>query len=215
MNSQLTGSVLEDAWKESGKAHMDELIQRIETILLDATCSRCGSSVPPSLFFFNTPETQHGCFLILPLQGRQADASETCGVAIQRLGSGPRRRACQQRHSGQRSKLLHGECRLPHALCCWSLFLIQFSFCSQNEPTFYTEDGIAFTAADPGGHQDHSRTRRFTVYRTDASQKKKLILMIDRPKISVAEERKVKVNVTSAGSSCCKHRSLNHLRLFF
>lgn len=37
---QLTGSVLEDAWKESGEAHMDELIQRIETILLDAKCSR-------------------------------------------------------------------------------------------------------------------------------------------------------------------------------
>lgn len=45
LNWQLTGSVLEDAWKESGKAHMDELIQRIETILLDATCSRCVPSI--------------------------------------------------------------------------------------------------------------------------------------------------------------------------
>lgn len=39
--SQLTGSILDDAWKESGKPHMEELIRRIETILLDATCSRC------------------------------------------------------------------------------------------------------------------------------------------------------------------------------
>lgn len=31
---------------------MDELIQRIETILLDATCSRCGSSVPYLLSFY-------------------------------------------------------------------------------------------------------------------------------------------------------------------
>ncbi len=41
LNLQLTGSVLDDDWKEGGKPHMDELIQRIETILLDATCSRC------------------------------------------------------------------------------------------------------------------------------------------------------------------------------
>ncbi|XP_034155222.1 polyadenylate-binding protein-interacting protein 1 isoform X2 [Pangasianodon hypophthalmus] len=37
---KLTGSVLEDAWKQSGKSHMDELIQKIEGILLDAQCSR-------------------------------------------------------------------------------------------------------------------------------------------------------------------------------
>ncbi|KAI5613907.1 polyadenylate-binding protein-interacting protein 1, partial [Silurus asotus] len=36
----LTGSVLEDAWKQSGKSHMDELIRKIEGILLDAQCSR-------------------------------------------------------------------------------------------------------------------------------------------------------------------------------
>lgn len=41
MNLKLTGSVLDDAWKESGQPHMEELIQRIKTILLDATCSRC------------------------------------------------------------------------------------------------------------------------------------------------------------------------------
>ncbi|KAF5879957.1 polyadenylate-binding protein-interacting protein 1-like, partial [Clarias magur] len=37
---KLTGSVLEDAWKQSGKSHMDDLIQKIKSILLDAECSR-------------------------------------------------------------------------------------------------------------------------------------------------------------------------------
>lgn len=37
---QLTGSVLEDAWKEKGKTDMDEMIQRIENVVLDAHCSR-------------------------------------------------------------------------------------------------------------------------------------------------------------------------------
>ncbi|XP_041957651.1 polyadenylate-binding protein-interacting protein 1 isoform X1 [Alosa alosa] len=36
---KLTGSVLEDAWKETGKSDMDELVQRIENVVLDATCS--------------------------------------------------------------------------------------------------------------------------------------------------------------------------------
>lgn len=37
---KLTGSVLDDEWKSSGQQHMEEIIQRIETVLLDATCSR-------------------------------------------------------------------------------------------------------------------------------------------------------------------------------
>ncbi|KAL2091704.1 hypothetical protein ACEWY4_011520 [Coilia grayii] len=37
---KLTGSVLEDAWKESGKSDMEELIQKIENVVLDASCSR-------------------------------------------------------------------------------------------------------------------------------------------------------------------------------
>lgn len=37
---QLTGSVLEDAWKEKGKKDMEEIIQRIENVVLDANCSR-------------------------------------------------------------------------------------------------------------------------------------------------------------------------------
>ncbi|NXO53709.1 PAIP1 protein, partial [Aramus guarauna] len=37
---KLTGSVLEDAWKEKGKNDMEEIIQRIENVVLDANCSR-------------------------------------------------------------------------------------------------------------------------------------------------------------------------------
>ncbi|KAL6466267.1 hypothetical protein MHYP_G00264000 [Metynnis hypsauchen] len=37
---KLTGSVLEDSWKQSGKSYMDQIIQRIENIVLDAQCSR-------------------------------------------------------------------------------------------------------------------------------------------------------------------------------
>uniref|UniRef100_A0A2K5EWY3 Polyadenylate-binding protein-interacting protein 1 n=1 Tax=Aotus nancymaae TaxID=37293 RepID=A0A2K5EWY3_AOTNA len=37
---KLTGSVLEDAWKEKGKMDMAEIIQRIENVVLDANCSR-------------------------------------------------------------------------------------------------------------------------------------------------------------------------------
>ncbi|XP_045695852.1 polyadenylate-binding protein-interacting protein 1 isoform X2 [Phyllostomus hastatus] len=37
---KLTGSVLEDAWKDKGKIDMVEIIQRIENVVLDAHCSR-------------------------------------------------------------------------------------------------------------------------------------------------------------------------------
>ncbi|KAI1900199.1 hypothetical protein AGOR_G00047550 [Albula goreensis] len=37
---KLTGSVLEDTWKEKGSPDMDELVKKIEIILLDASCSR-------------------------------------------------------------------------------------------------------------------------------------------------------------------------------
>eukprot|EP00061_Rhincodon_typus_P018049 g47049.t1 len=37
---KLTGSVLEDAWKGQGKSDMDEIIQRIENVVLDSHCSR-------------------------------------------------------------------------------------------------------------------------------------------------------------------------------
>ncbi|KAM6965732.1 polyadenylate-binding protein-interacting protein 1 [Aplochiton taeniatus] len=37
---KLTGSVLEDTWKKSGKSDMDQLVHRIQNIILDANCSR-------------------------------------------------------------------------------------------------------------------------------------------------------------------------------
>ncbi|XP_013926876.1 PREDICTED: polyadenylate-binding protein-interacting protein 1 [Thamnophis sirtalis] len=37
---KLTGSVLEDAWKEKGSTYMDNIIQKIENVVLDANCSR-------------------------------------------------------------------------------------------------------------------------------------------------------------------------------
>ncbi len=37
---KLSGSILEDTWKEKGQSDMDEVIKRIEDIVLDAKCSR-------------------------------------------------------------------------------------------------------------------------------------------------------------------------------
>uniref|UniRef100_A0A8C5MDF9 Polyadenylate-binding protein-interacting protein 1 n=1 Tax=Leptobrachium leishanense TaxID=445787 RepID=A0A8C5MDF9_9ANUR len=37
---KLTGSVLEDAWKEKGAPYMDEVMQRMKNVVLDAQCSR-------------------------------------------------------------------------------------------------------------------------------------------------------------------------------
>ncbi|NP_001003504.1 polyadenylate-binding protein-interacting protein 1 [Danio rerio] len=37
---KLSGSILDDAWKENGQSDMDELVKKIEEILLDAKCSR-------------------------------------------------------------------------------------------------------------------------------------------------------------------------------
>ncbi|XP_075039884.1 polyadenylate-binding protein-interacting protein 1 isoform X2 [Mixophyes fleayi] len=37
---KLTGSVLEDAWKEKGIYYMEEVIQRMKNVVLDAECSR-------------------------------------------------------------------------------------------------------------------------------------------------------------------------------
>ncbi|XP_073696520.1 polyadenylate-binding protein-interacting protein 1 isoform X2 [Garra rufa] len=37
---KLSGSILEDTWKEKGQSHMDDIIKKIEEVLLDAKCSR-------------------------------------------------------------------------------------------------------------------------------------------------------------------------------
>lgn len=93
---KLTGSVLDDAWKESGKAHMEDLIQRIETILLDATCNRDVRQM-----------------LLKLVELRSSDWGRVRATAASN--------ATPENDP--------------------NYFM--------NEPTFYTEDGTPFTAADP------------------------------------------------------------------
>ncbi|XP_070760507.1 polyadenylate-binding protein-interacting protein 1 [Enoplosus armatus] len=94
---KLTGSVLDDAWKGSGKPHMEELIQRIETILLDATCSRDVRQM-----------------LLKLVELRSSDWGRVRAAAA----------ASNATPDNDPNYFM-------------------------NEPTFYTEDGTPFTAADP------------------------------------------------------------------
>ncbi|XP_051923196.1 polyadenylate-binding protein-interacting protein 1 isoform X1 [Hippocampus zosterae] len=93
---KLTGSALDDAWKERGNPFMEELIQRIETIVLDATCSRDVRQM-----------------LLKLVELRSSDWGRVCATAASNAtpDNDP------------------------------NYFM--------NEPTFYTEDGTPFTAADP------------------------------------------------------------------
>lgn len=97
LHLQLTGSVLDDAWKESGKPHMEELIHRIETVLLDATCSRDVRQM-----------------LLKLVELRSSDWGRVRGAAA----------ASNATPENDPNYFM-------------------------NEPTFYTEDGTPFTAADP------------------------------------------------------------------
>ncbi|XP_068856511.1 polyadenylate-binding protein-interacting protein 1-like isoform X2 [Aphelocoma coerulescens] len=94
---KLTGSVLEDAWKEKGKNDMEEMIQRIENVVLDANCSR---------------DVKHMLLKVVELRssnwGRVHETS-------------PHTKATPENDP--------------------NYFM--------NEPTFYTSDGVPFTAADP------------------------------------------------------------------
>ncbi|CAN9513003.1 unnamed protein product [Ophioblennius macclurei] len=94
---KLTGSVLDDAWKEGRKPYMDELIQRIENILLDADCSRDVKQM-----------------LLKLVELRSSDWGRV-RVAAAASNATPDNDP--------------------------NYFM--------NEPTFYTEDGTPFTAADP------------------------------------------------------------------
>ncbi|XP_029367514.1 polyadenylate-binding protein-interacting protein 1 isoform X2 [Echeneis naucrates] len=94
---KLTGSVLDDTWKESNQPHMEELIQRIETILLDAQCSRDVRQMLLKLVELRSSDW-----------GRVRTASASSNATPD---NDP------------------------------NYFM--------NEPTFYTEDGTPFTAADP------------------------------------------------------------------
>ncbi|XP_070690244.1 polyadenylate-binding protein-interacting protein 1 [Pempheris klunzingeri] len=94
---KLTGSVLEDAWKENGKPHMEKLIQRIETILLDANCSR---------------DVRQMLLKLVELRSSDWGRVRVAAAASNATPDND-----------------------PNYF--------------MNEPTFYTEDGTPFTAADP------------------------------------------------------------------
>ncbi|XP_075994722.1 polyadenylate-binding protein-interacting protein 1 isoform X2 [Genypterus blacodes] len=98
---KLTGSVLDDAWKEKGEPHMQKLIQRIEVILLDATCSRDVRQM-----------------LLKLVELRSSDWGRVSAAA-----------ACNATPDNDPNYFM-------------------------NEPTFYTEDGTPFTAADPEKYQE-------------------------------------------------------------
>ncbi|NXD46577.1 PAIP1 protein, partial [Copsychus sechellarum] len=94
---KLTGSVLEDAWKEKGKNDMEEIIQRIENVVLDANCSR---------------DVKHMLLKVVELRSSNwGRVNETS----------PHTKATPENDP--------------------NYFM--------NEPTFYTSDGVPFTAADP------------------------------------------------------------------
>ncbi|KAM6037306.1 polyadenylate-binding protein-interacting protein 1-like [Chlamydotis macqueenii] len=93
----LTGLVLEDAWKEKGKNDMEEIIQRIENVVLDANCSR---------------DVKHMLLKLVELR------SSNWGRVH---GTSPYTEATPENDP--------------------NYFM--------NEPTFYTSDGVPFTAADP------------------------------------------------------------------
>ncbi|XP_027302756.3 polyadenylate-binding protein-interacting protein 1 isoform X1 [Anas platyrhynchos] len=94
---KLTGSVLEDAWKEKGKNDMNEVIQRIENVVLDANCSRDVKRM-----------------LLKLVELRSSNWGRVHGTSS------------------------HTDATPDNDP---NYFM--------NEPTFYTSDGIPFTAADP------------------------------------------------------------------
>ncbi|XP_069483338.1 polyadenylate-binding protein-interacting protein 1 [Ambystoma mexicanum] len=94
---KLTGSVLEDAWKEKGKTDMEEIIQRMENVVLDANCSRDVKQMLLKLVELRSSNW-----------GR-VHAASTYSEATPENDP--------------------------------NYFM--------NEPTFYTSDGVPFTAADP------------------------------------------------------------------
>ncbi|XP_060092018.1 polyadenylate-binding protein-interacting protein 1 [Heteronotia binoei] len=94
---KLTGSVLEDSWKEKGKTYMDDIIQKIENVVLDANCSR---------------DVKHMLLKLVELR-----SSNWGRVHI----TSTYREATPENDP--------------------NYFM--------NEPTFYTSEGVPFTAADP------------------------------------------------------------------
>ncbi|XP_069412518.1 polyadenylate-binding protein-interacting protein 1 isoform X2 [Ovis canadensis] len=72
---KLTGSVLEDAWKEKGKTDMEEIIQRIENVVLDANCSRNMKPSKPVQFLGHEETVCKAMEAVCPGQGREGRTS--------------------------------------------------------------------------------------------------------------------------------------------
>ncbi|XP_072272779.1 polyadenylate-binding protein-interacting protein 1 isoform X2 [Pyxicephalus adspersus] len=94
---KLTGSVLEDAWKEKGISYMDEVIQRMKNVVLDAECSR---------------DVKQMLLKLVELRSSNWGRVYTTSTISESTPDND-----------------------PNYF--------------MNEPTFYTSDGIPFTAADP------------------------------------------------------------------
>uniref|UniRef100_A0A6I8PXN9 Polyadenylate-binding protein-interacting protein 1 n=1 Tax=Xenopus tropicalis TaxID=8364 RepID=A0A6I8PXN9_XENTR len=95
---KLTGSVLEDAWKEKGLSCMEEVMQRMKNVVLDANCSR---------------DVKQMLLKLVELR------SSNWGRV----------------HAASTFKEATPENDPNYFM---------------NEPTFYTSEGVPFTAADPG-----------------------------------------------------------------
>ncbi|XP_028852646.1 polyadenylate-binding protein-interacting protein 1 [Denticeps clupeoides] len=94
---KLTGSVLEDTWKEMKQPHMDEIMQKIKGVVLDATCSR---------------DVRQMLLKLVELRSSNWGRVHAAAAASEATPYND-----------------------PNYF--------------MNEPTFYTEDGTPFTAADP------------------------------------------------------------------
>uniref|UniRef100_A0A8C9VHI8 Polyadenylate-binding protein-interacting protein 1 n=1 Tax=Scleropages formosus TaxID=113540 RepID=A0A8C9VHI8_SCLFO len=94
---KLTGSVLDDDWKQSGKTYMDDVMSRLRNIQLDASCSRDVKA------------------MLLNLLELKSSGWGRVGNSASAIEATPDNDP--------------------------NYFM--------NEPTFYTADGVPFTAADP------------------------------------------------------------------
>ncbi|XP_040195016.1 polyadenylate-binding protein-interacting protein 1 isoform X1 [Rana temporaria] len=101
---KLTGSVLEDAWKEKGSSYMDEVIQRMKNVVLDAQCSRLRISL--------SQDVKQMLLKLVELRSSNWGRVHTASTFSESTPEND-----------------------PNYF--------------MNEPTFYTSDGIPFTAADP------------------------------------------------------------------
>uniref|UniRef100_A0A8C5LXY5 Polyadenylate-binding protein-interacting protein 1 n=1 Tax=Leptobrachium leishanense TaxID=445787 RepID=A0A8C5LXY5_9ANUR len=103
---KLTGSVLEDAWKEKGAPYMDEVMQRMKNVVLDAQCSRLKMAISSS------QDVKQMLLKLVELRSSNWGRVQAVSTF---------REATPENDP--------------------NYFM--------NEPTFYTSEGVPFTAADP------------------------------------------------------------------